>query len=123
MAVMRIVPGQIVPLGYGKYVRSDRVAGVEPIEEGRGPGRRTWVYVDGVEAPLVASRSDGAVVRDMTESPAEAPGATQLRQLLADILDTVDRLDPTIRSIIRDQAGWNLDRLEERIRDALGEEP
>jgi hypothetical protein len=34
----------------------------------------------------------------------------------------VDRLEPTIRSIIRDQAGWNLDRLEERIRDGLGEE-
>lgn len=119
---MRIVPGRMVPLGYGSYARSDRIKAIEPIEEGRGPGRRTWVWVDDVPESLVASRSDGVILRDMTEPGTEAAGAAPLRQLLGDILDTVDRLEPTIRSIIRDQAGWNLDRLEERIRDALGEE-
>lgn len=119
---MRIVPGRMVPLGYGSYARSDRIKAIEPIEEGRGPGRRTWVWVDDVPESLVASRSDGAILRDMTEPAMETAGAAPLRQLLGDILETVDRLEPTIRSIIRDQAGWNLDRLEERIRDALGEE-
>lgn len=118
---MRIAPGRMVPLGYGSYARSDRIKAIEPIEEGRGPGRRTWVWVDDVPEALVASRSDGAILRDMTTAT-ETAGAAPLRQLLGDILETVDRLEPTIRSIIRDQAGWNLDRLEERIRDALGEE-
>lgn len=118
---MRIVPGRMVPLGYGKYARSDRIKGIDPIEEGRGPGRRTWVYVDDVPEPLVASRSDAAILRDMVEPSTDPGGSPELRQLLGDILETVDRLEPTIRSIIRDQAGWNLDRLEERIRDALGE--
>ncbi|MFP4623069.1 MAG: hypothetical protein ACLFRX_02695 [Gemmatimonadota bacterium] len=117
---MRIISAQLVPLGYGKYVRSDRVKAVEPIEEKRGPGRRTWVYVDDVPEPLVASRSDSAIVRDLTEPATEAAGGAQLRQLLGDILETIDGLEPMIRSIIRDQAGWNLDRLEERIRGALG---
>lgn len=119
---MRIVSGRIVPLGYGTFIRSDRVAAIQPIEEGRGPGRRTFVYVDGHADPLVASRSDAAIVRDMTDAVAETGGDRQLRQLLGDILATIDRLEPMLRAIIRDQAGWNLDRLEERIRDALGDE-
>ncbi len=41
---MKIQPSVIVPLGYGKYVKSDRVTAVVPIEDERGPGRRTFVY-------------------------------------------------------------------------------
>ena len=119
---MRILAGHIVPLGYGRFVRSDRVKAIEPIEDGRGPGRRTWVYVDEMAEPMVASRSDGAIVRDLVEPSTTESGDPQLRQLLGDVLDTIDRLEPMIRSIIRDQAGWNLDRLEERIREALGPE-
>lgn len=33
---MRIQTGMLVPLGYGKYVRSERVAAIMPIEEERG---------------------------------------------------------------------------------------
>jgi hypothetical protein len=117
---MRIVSGHMVPLGYGKYVRSDRVTTLYPIEEDRGPGRRTWVYVEGVSEPLVASRSETAIVRDLVDPGQEAARGLQQRQLLEDILDTIDRLDPVIRRIIRDQAQWDLDRLEERIRDGLG---
>jgi hypothetical protein len=118
---MRIAGGQLVALGYGKYVRSDRVAALAPIEEGRGPRRRTWVHVDGVAEPFVASRSDAAIVRDLAEPGHEAVRAREQRQLLEDILDTIDRLDPVLRRIIRDQAQWDLDRLEERIRDGLAE--
>jgi hypothetical protein len=110
----------MVALGYGRYVRSDRVAALEPIEEGRGPGRRTWVYVEDLPDPLVASRSDGAILRDLVDPGQETRGREQ-RQLLEDVLDTIERLDPVIRRIIRDQAQWDLDRLEERIRDGLGE--
>ena len=42
---MRIQPGQLVALGYGAYVRSDEVTAVEPIIDGRGPGRRSQVWV------------------------------------------------------------------------------
>jgi hypothetical protein len=118
---MRIEKGVIVPLGYGKYVRSDRIVALEPIEEGRGPGRRTYVYVEGLNEPFIASRSEGAILRDMTESPREVTRALEQQHLLADILDTISGIDPVLRSIIRDQAAWNLDRLEEKIRDLLSD--
>lgn len=118
---MRISAGRMVALGYGKFVRSDRIVALAPIEEERGPGRRTWVYVEDIPEPLVASRSDGAIIRDMVEPAGEMARAQEQRQLLEDILDTVEGLDPVLRRIVRDQARWDLDRLEERLRDSLAE--
>lgn len=67
---MRIQTGQLVSLGYGRYVRSDEIVAVEPITEGRGPGRRCLVWVRGVPDPIVASRSQAAIIEDMV-TPAE----------------------------------------------------
>ena len=40
----------MVSLGYGKFVKADRVYALVPIESGeRGDGRRTYVHVDGLE--------------------------------------------------------------------------
>ena len=56
----------MVPLGYGKFVRADRVYALVPLEgPHRGDGRRTLVHVEGIEEPLVASRSEGAIARDV----------------------------------------------------------
>lgn len=71
---MRIQSGQIVSLGYGRYVRSDDVLAVLPITEERGPGRRALVWVRGVPDPIVASRSQEAIVQDMV-SPQQSSGA------------------------------------------------
>lgn len=116
---MRIERGLMVALGYGKYFRSDRIAGLEPIEEGRGPGKRTYVYIDDLNHPIVASRSEGAILRDLVESPEEIIRSKELQQLLADILDSVEEINPMLRSIIRDQGSWDIDRLEGRIREVL----
>lgn len=63
---MRMQSGRLVSLGYNKFVRSDDVTAVEPLTEGRGPGRRTLVWVRGIEDPIVASRSVAAIVNDLT---------------------------------------------------------
>jgi len=56
----------LVPLGYGKYVRADRVYALVPLAGGdRGDGRRTLVHVEGIDEPLIASRSEGAIARDV----------------------------------------------------------
>lgn len=79
----------LVPLGYGKYVRADRIYALVPLTgEERGDGRRTLVYAEGIEEPLLASRSEGAIARDVAislghASPAprrdpEPPGQEQL---------------------------------------------
>lgn len=116
---MRVEKGVLVALGYGKYFRADSIVGMEPVEEGRGPGRRTLVYVQGLSNPVVASRSEGAILRDMTDVPKEITRVQEQQQILSDILDTVSDIDPVLRKIIRDQGSWNLDRLEERIKDLL----
>lgn len=59
----------LVPLGYGKFVRPDRVYALVPLEGAdRGDRRRTLVYVEGLEQPIVASRSEGAIARDLAEA-------------------------------------------------------
>jgi hypothetical protein len=119
---MKVEYGNMVALGYGKYFKSDSIIGLEPIEEGRGPGQRTLVFVDGQREPIVASRSEGAILRDLVEMPSELTRVREQGQLLADIMDTVSEIDPMLRSIVREQGNWDLDRLEERIRDVLGYE-
>jgi hypothetical protein len=115
--------GRVVPLGYGKYFRADYIVGLEPIEdeEGRGPGRRTRVFVAGQSNPIIASRSDGAILRDMIGSPRDITAAGEQRELLADILETIRDIDPMLRRIVHEQGSWDLDRLERRIADTLRE--
>jgi hypothetical protein len=117
---MRVESGIMVALGYGKYFRSDSIVGMEPIEEGRGPGRRTRVYVKNIPEALIASRSEGAILREMVEMPGEVTRIREQQQLLGDILDTVHDIDPMLRNIIHDQGNWDLNRLEERITEILG---
>jgi hypothetical protein len=51
--------------------------------------------------------------------PKEITKTREQRELLSDILDTISEINPLLRSIIRDQGKWDLDRLEEHIRDVL----
>jgi hypothetical protein len=56
----------MIPLGYGKFVRADRVYALVPLEGAeRGDRRRTLVHVEGIEEPLVASRSERALADDL----------------------------------------------------------
>lgn len=67
-AVARGAP-PLVPLGYGKFVRADRVFALVPLEgPERGDGRRTLVHVEGIAEPIVASRSEAAIARDVAVS-------------------------------------------------------
>jgi hypothetical protein len=71
----------MIPLGYGKFVRADRVFCVVPLEAAeRGEGRRTYVHVDGLSEPLVASRSEKAILADVEAALAEAAGIPRRRR-------------------------------------------
>jgi len=60
----RLAP--MVALGYGKFVRADRIYALVPLEgPDRGDGRRTLVHVEGIPEPLIASRSEGAIAHDI----------------------------------------------------------
>jgi len=71
----------MIPLGYGKWVRADRIFAVVPLEsEERGEGRRTYVHVDGLDAPIVASRSERAILADVETALVEAAGLPRTRR-------------------------------------------
>ena len=56
----------MIALGYGKFVRADRIYALVPLEGAeRGDGRRTLVHVEGMEDPVVASRSETAIAEDL----------------------------------------------------------
>jgi hypothetical protein len=116
---MHTEKGPMVPLGYGKYCRADSIVGLEPVEEGRGPGQRTKVFIEHLSAPLIASRSTEAIVRDMVRSKQAGERSHEQSELLGEILQAIGDINPLLRSFIRDQGKWDLDRLEERIRDVL----
>jgi hypothetical protein len=116
---MKIEQGTMIALGYGKYFRSDAIVGLEPIEEGRGAGKRTKVYINGHTDPIIASRTEGTILRDLLEAPEEITQAREHTELLRDILESIADIPPMLRSIIRDQGKWDLDRLEEHMREVL----
>ncbi len=64
----------MVALGYGKFVRADRVYALVPLEgHERGDGRRTLVHVEGIAEPLVASRAEGAIAHDVAVALGQEP--------------------------------------------------
>jgi hypothetical protein len=72
---------RMVALGYGKFVRADRVYALVPLEgEDRRDGRRTYVHVDGLTEPVVASRSERAILADVETALAEAAGLPRRRR-------------------------------------------
>jgi hypothetical protein len=75
---------RLVSLGYGKFVRADRIIALVPLEaEERGEGRRTYVHVEGLDRPLVASRSEKAIMADVETALSEAAGIPRRRRGVA----------------------------------------
>jgi hypothetical protein len=71
-SMARVTP--MVSLGYGKFVRADRVYALVPLEgEERGDGRRTLVHVEDIEQPLIASRSETAIAQDIAAALGQTP--------------------------------------------------
>jgi hypothetical protein len=77
----------MIALGFGKFARSDRIFALEPlVGVDRGDGHRTRVWVEGVAEPIIASRTEQTILRDMgQEAAADAP-------LVDEALDLASRL-------------------------------
>jgi len=69
---------RMVFLGFGKYVRADRIFAVEPLPaEERGSGARTRVWVDGIPDAVIASRTERAILADMGVVPPRSKPSPQ----------------------------------------------
>jgi hypothetical protein len=84
---MAIASPRMVFLGFGKWARADRIYALEPLEgDDRGHGRRTRVWVEGLPEPIVASRTERAILADMGHD------AGQESPVLDDALELAERL-------------------------------
>ncbi len=119
---MDIKTGRMVYLGYGKYWRSDEIVGLHPIEEGRGPGRRTEVYVSTRQDAIVASRSERAILQEMVTAPDEIFRMEEARGVIGDLLDALQELSPLLRRVLSNEGRFEVERWEERLRNLLSPE-
>jgi len=116
---LEIKQGRMVHLGYGKYWRSDEIVGLCPIEENRGPGRRTEVYVATQEDPLVVSRSEQSILSDMGSLPTNEFQAEEARGILSEFLEDLHDVNPVLRRMLENEVRVDLDMWERRIKALL----
>ena len=77
-AILQTMAHGMVFLGFGKYVRADRIYALEPIlGEDRGSGSRTLVWVEGIPEPVVASRTQQTILEEIEAST--VPASTRRR--------------------------------------------
>lgn len=112
---MEIKTGRMVHLGYDKFWRSDEIVGLCPIEKDRGPGRRTEVWVATRAEPLVASKTERSILRDMVHLPREEFEVEAARELLTDLLDDLGDLTPVLRRMLLNEAHLDINAWERRI--------
>jgi hypothetical protein len=121
-ATVDIRPNRLVYLGYGKYWRSDQIVGLVPIEDERGPGRRTNVHVATLQQPIVASRSEESIRREMAAAGDEEFKVGEMRSAIADLLDDLSGLSPVLKRMLLHEGGVDLRRWEDRLRSLVAEE-
>ena len=117
---MRVQSGQLVSLGYGAYVRSDEVVAVEPIRDGRGPGRRSLVWVRGISEPLVASRAEGSIVDDLVTPADEAARMKAQRSALQGMVTALEGVSGGVRRVLGEETGVDVDKLISEAHRVLG---
>jgi hypothetical protein len=108
----------MVFLGYGKYWRSDRILGLMPIEDERGPGRRTNVFVEGRAQPIVASRTEDAILEDMGASD-DGYQLQALREAISELLEAFHELSPVLRRALLHEHHLDLEKWEQRLGQLL----
>ena len=81
-----MTPQRMVFLGFGKYARADKIYALEPLMgDERGGGRRTKVWIEGIEGAVVASRTERTILHDMGHEAGDSA-------LLDEALDLAERL-------------------------------
>ena len=111
---MEIVPGRMIYLGYGRYWRSDEIVGLLPIEEGRGPGRRTEVYVATREDPIVASRSEQTILNAMAGVD-EMSRSVEAVAAVGALAEELGGLPAVLRRMLKREGGFDVDSWARRL--------
>ena len=112
---------KMVFLGFGKYVRADKIYALEPIRgDERGGGKRTRVWIEGIAEPVVASRTERTILLEMGQRDAlAAPLLEQALGFAQRVVADADRVGPLLRRSIKAEAGVDFDELARRGRRLL----
>ena len=113
---------RMVFLGFGKYVRADRIYALEPIVgEDRGNGRRTLVWVEGMAEAMVASRTQETILDEMGAEPTARQARRPRRRrprpgpaLPRRRLNAQELLGGGLHDVARGLLGWTL------LKDGVG---
>jgi hypothetical protein len=105
----------MVHLGYAKYWRSDQIVGLIPIEEDRGPGRRTEVYVATGGDPITASRAESSILHDMASMPDEVRAA-EVGSIAEDMVEALRELSPVLRRMLKNEESFDVEYWLRRLR-------
>jgi hypothetical protein len=111
----------MVFLGFGKWVRADRIYALEPIRgDERGGGRRTRVWVEGIPDPVIASRTERTILLDIGQRDAlKTPLLDQALDLAERLAAETDKAGTLVKRSIKAEAGIDLDDLGRRARRLL----
>lgn len=115
---MDVKRGRMVFLGYGKYWRSDHILGLMPIGEGRGPGQRTNVFIEGQAEPIVASRTEQSILEDMGAA-GDSFRVESLRVATSELLEAFHEFSPVLRRALHNEHHFDVEKWEQRLRDLL----
>jgi hypothetical protein len=108
---------RMVFLGFGKYARADRIYALEPLAPGeRGHGARTRVWVEGISDPIIASRTERAIVAALGPD-----AASEQAQVLDNALDLAQRVADAAEQGRFDVA--DLGRRARRVLEATASDP
>src|SRR5690349_19821684 len=115
---MDIKRDRMVFLGYGKFWRSDGIVGLMPIEEERGPKRRTNVLVQGRPDPIIASRTEQSILEDMGAAGAGIQ-VHALREVVTELLAALHEFSPVLRRTLQGEQHFDVEQWEQRLGDVL----
>jgi len=115
---MDIKRDRMVFLGYGKYWRSDSIIGLMPIEDERGPKRRTNVFVQGRAEPIIASRTEQSILDDMGAT-GDGFQVQALREAITELLAALHDLSPAARRTLQQDHRFDVERWEQRLGEML----
>lgn len=117
---MQLRGQRLVSLGHGSFVRSDDVTAVEPIHEKRGPGRRALVWVRGLPDPLVSSRSEEALLKELSgRSREDISREREIVRLLDRMTTALERMPAVTLRLVEAETGEDFERTIADVRRLL----
>ncbi|MEG3072090.1 MAG: hypothetical protein RQM92_15665 [Candidatus Syntrophopropionicum ammoniitolerans] len=78
------------------------------------------VFVEQMPNPIIASRTEQAILENIVQTPKEVLGAQAALEILRDLLEDINQVGPMLRKSIKKEAALDLEQFERKIREILG---